>query len=440
MTLLPSRLLPADDPVRLELHNEIHARPPARIRLPALITSVAVSNADVSREQECAHLRLLPGQQGLTPEQLQDSFLRLRLPGCTVKWERHTEFTRYSIVQPLPEEAGLGHHDPDLLRCLAVPGDWLAGIPGHTFAAISMAMVIGSVEQPLQLLEPSAEWLGAQPVAVSLMGHQGHSIVATDFRLRDNGFERILVIAASDTTEGRANRIVSRLLELETYRLMALRGLPIVKELAPSLTYAERSLADITAQLEDKSTSDQFLLDELVTLAAGVERATAKHSYRFSATHAYHALVRQRIAELREQPIAGAPSIGDFMQRRLSPAMATVAATERRLSSLSDRITRASALIRTRVDIAQEMQNQQLLAKLTKGQELQLRLQSTVEGLSIAAISYYVVSLLFYVAKAGKEAGLPIHPELAAGALIPLVMLGVWFTVRRIHKKLHAEH
>jgi len=438
MTL--ARLLPADDPVRLELHNEVHARPPARIRLPALITSVAVTHADVSREQECAHLRLLPGQQALTPEQLQGSFLRLRLPGCTLKWERHTEFTRYSIVQPLPEEAGLGQHDPDLLRCLAVPAAWLASIPGYTFAAISMAMVIGPVEQPQHLLEPFAKWLGGQPVAASLMGHQGHSIVATDFRLRDNGFERILVSTSPDTTEGRADRIASRLLELEIYRLMALRGLPVVKELAPSLACAERSLADITAQLEDKSTSDQCLLDELVTLAAGVERATAKHSYRFSATHAYHALVSQRIAELHEQPIAGARSIGDFMQRRLSPAMATVAATERRLSSLSDRITRASALIRTRVDIAQEMQNQQLLAKLTKGQELQLRLQSTVEGLSIAAISYYVVSLLLYVAKAGKEAGLPIRPELAAGALIPLVMLGVWFTVRRIHKKLHAAH
>jgi len=439
--LLPlNRSLPADDPMRLLLHNEVHARPPARIRLPALITYVAVNNTDVSRAQECEHLRLLPGQEGLTPEQLQGSFLRLHLSGCTVKWERHTEFTRYSIVQPLPDAAGLGQHDPDLLRCLAVPMAWLASIPGHTFAAISMAMVIGPITQPQQLLASSADWLGGQPVAASLTGHQGHSVVATDFRLRDNGFERILVITSPDTTEGRADRIVSRLLELETYRLMALRGLPVAKELAPSLACAERNLADITAQLEDKSTSDQFLLDALIALAAGVERANAKHSYRFSATHAYYALVSQRIVALREQPIPSARSIGDFMQRRLSPAIATVTATERRLSSLSDRITRASALIRTRVDIAQERQNQQLLAKLTKGQELQLRLQSTVERLSIAAISYYVVSLLLYVAKAGQEAGLPIHPERAAGALIPLVMLGVWYTVRRIHKKLHAAH
>ena len=127
------------------------------------------------------------------------------------------------------------------------------------------------------------------------------------------------------------------------------------------------------------------------------------------------------------------------MLRRLSPAMGTVQATAQRLASLSQRIERASALLRTRVDIATESQNQMLLAKLTKGQELQLRLQTTVEGLSIAAIAYYVVSLILYVGKAGKAAGLPVNPEMLAGALIPLVLLGVWWGTRQIHKKLHAD-
>jgi uncharacterized membrane-anchored protein len=127
------------------------------------------------------------------------------------------------------------------------------------------------------------------------------------------------------------------------------------------------------------------------------------------------------------------------MQRRLSPAMATVAASAQRLAALSQRIERTSGLLRTRVDIATEAQNQQLLAQLTRGQALQLKLQGTVEGLSIAAISYYVVSLLLYLAKAGKAAGMPLNPELAAGAMIPLVMWGVWRTVRRIHAKLQLS-
>jgi uncharacterized membrane-anchored protein len=433
-------LLPADDPQRALLHNEVHARPPARIRLPALVTYVAVFNEGLSRAEECAHLRQLPGQDGLTVDDLNGNFLRFRLPGYTLKWERHTEFTRYSIVQALPPDAGLDGREPDLSSRIVTPPGWLAAIPGRTFAAVQLAMVEADLQQPAQVLAQARSWLGEHTVVASFMGNQGHSMAVTDFWLRPDGFERMLVIGSPGTSETRAGRISARLLELETYRLMALRGLPVAKRLSPLLADCEQQLADITAQLENKSASDQALLDTLVSLAAGVERATAENVYRFSATRAYDTLVAQRIAELREQPIPGTQTLGEFMQRRLSPAMATVAATGQRLASLSERVTRTSALLRTRVDIATEEQNQQLLAKLTKGQELQLRLQSTVEGLSIAAISYYVVSLILYLGKAGKEAGLSVKPELLAGALIPLVLWGVWRTTKKIHEKLHQGH
>jgi uncharacterized membrane-anchored protein len=158
----------------------------------------------------------------------------------------------------------------------------------------------------------------------------------------------------------------------------------------------------------------------------------ALHSYRFSATQAYNTLVVQRIAELREKVMPGTQTIGEFMQRRLSPAMATVAATAQRLATLSERVSRTSALLRTRVDIATEQQNQQLLEKLTRGQELQLRLQTTVEGLSIAAISYYVVSLLHYATKALIASGVPINPEIAVGTSVPFVLWGVWRITRKV--------
>ena len=249
----------------------------------------------------------------------------------------------------------------------------------------------------------------------------------------------MLVLAPESTSEARAGRISQRLLELETYRLMALRGLPVAKALSPVLAEAESQLADITARLERKGDSDQALLDVLVSLATRIERATAEHGYRFSATRAYDTLVSQRIAELRERPLEGTQTLGEFMQRRLSPDMATVSATWQRLALLSERISRTSALLRTRVDIATETQNQVLLEKLTKGQALQLRLQSTVEGLSIAAISYYVVSLLLYGAKALHAAGMPMDPEVAVGLLVPLVLWLVWRTSRKIHAKLKAS-
>ncbi|MGE0099903.1 MAG: DUF3422 family protein [Hydrogenophaga sp.] len=437
------RVLPPNDALREELHNEVHARPSARIRLPALVVFVAVLNEGVSREQECEHLRRLPGQQGLTPEQMRGNFLRLRLGEHTLKWERHTEFTRYSIVQPLPEDAGLGASDPRLQDGLVTPSGWLGEIPGRTVAAIQLAMLQTELpeatpEAQARLMGAAQRWFGGRNVVASQLGG-GHSWAVTDFHLQPSGFEHLLVLTPPGTSDTRAGRISQRLLELETYRLMALRGLPVAKALSPTLAQAEAQLAGITAQMENKSASEQALLDQLISLAAGVERATAENTYRFGATRAYDALVTQRIAELREKPIPGTQTLGEFMQRRLSPAMATVAASAQRLTSLSERISRASALLRTRVDIVTEAQNQQLLAKLTRGQELQLHLQTTVEGLSIAAISYYVVSLLLYLAKAGKAAGLPIHPEIAAGALIPVVLWVVWRATRRIHARLGAS-
>ena len=440
--------MPADDPQRRALHDEVHARPSARVGLPALVTYVAVLNEGVSRDAECEHLRRLPDQQHLVSDDLRRNFLRLTLGANSLKWERHSEFTRYSIVQPLPADVGQGVRLPVLLDSLAVEVAWLRGIPGRTVAAIQLAMVVGDLDDAQGLLASARRWFGDTAVVASRMGTgavggghaaDGHSCAVTDFQLRDDGFERLLVVAAADTSDSRAGRIAQRLLEIETYRLMALRGLPVAKVLAPMLAEAEAELAAITAQLEGTQVSEQQLLDTLIALATQVERATAEHTYRFSATQAYDTLVRQRIAELREKAIPGAQTIGEFMQRRLSPAMATVSATAQRLAALSQRVERAGALLRTRVDIVTEAQNQQLLAKLTRGQELQLRLQSTVEGLSIAAISYYMVSLLLYAGKAAKAAGLPIDPELAAGALIPLVLWAVWTTTRRVHRRLRGD-
>lgn len=432
------RLLPADASQRSIVHNEVHARPTLAINLPALVVYIAMVNEGVTREQECQHLRLLPGLAALELEQLVGNFLRLNFDGFSLTWERHTEFTRYSIVQPLEEGVYLAASDPNLMSALRLTPEWLRGIPGQTIAAIKLAFLHGDLSDPQQCLEQSRAWFGEHPVMASIMGASGHSIAVTDLMLRPSGFEHILVVAPHGTNTKRAGRIVQRLLELETYRILSLRGLSAAKNLWPMLSHADRALADITGQLESKFASDQDLLDTLVSLAARVERATAEHAYQFSATRAYHALVLQRSIELREQGISGTQTLGNFMERRVTPAIATVVTTEERLSSLSERVSRASALLRTRVDIATETQNQQLLEKLTRGQALQLRLQTTIEGLSIAAISYYVVTLLLYGAKALKAAGVAINPEVAVGISIPLVLGAVWSITRRISKKVRS--
>ena len=431
--------LPADDSQRMALHNEIHTRPSATFKLPSLIVYVALLNAGVSMSDECKHLQLLPSHQDLDIEKMKGNFLQLQCQGYKVIWERHTEFTRYTIVQALPSHAGWGSQLPELSSHVATGNEWMSRIPGKTITAIHLAMLNEGMDDDDAFFK-AKQWLGEGTVIGSKMGrtadNHSHSHLMTNLRIGSDGFERMLVLASSQTSENRSGRIAQRLLELETYRIMSLLSLPVAKKLSAKLAQTEIQLVEITKRLEKKIDSDEVLLNDLAGLSAEVESITAENSYRFSAARAYDGIVRERISEMREQPLSGIQTVGEFMQRRLAPAMATVNATSERLAALAQRLSRASALLRTRVDIATEAHNQELLEKLTKGQALQLRLQSTVEGLSIAAISYYVVSLILYLGKAMEGAGVNINPEMLAGFSTPVVLFVSWKLIQRIHRSL----
>jgi uncharacterized membrane-anchored protein len=434
-----TRYLPTDDVQRILLHDEIHTRPSATFKLPALIFYVAVLNKDVDKATELEHLRLLPANEDLQLGSMKGNFLQLQCTDYKVIWERHTEFTRYTIFQPLPAHAQWGSQLPELTPYVATGTDWLRDIPGETITAIHLAMLNEGMQDP-DAFAKARQWLGEGTVIGSKMGRasndQPHSHLMTNLRIGPDGFERLLVLAAPETSENRSGRIAQRLLELETYRIMSLLSLPLAKTLASNLTLSELRLVEINDRLERKIDQDELLLNDLAALAAEVESTTAENSFRFSAARAYDAIVQQRIAEMREQPLSGMQTVGEFMQRRLAPAMATVNATSLRLSALAERVARASDLLRTRVDIATETHNQQLLETLTKGQAMQLRLQTTVEGLSIAAISYYVVSLTFYIGKALQASGLNISPEMLAGFSTPVVLFLCWRMVQKIHRSL----
>jgi uncharacterized membrane-anchored protein len=434
-----SFFIPADDALRLTLHNEVHSRPTGEVTLPAIVHYVAVFNDGISNEQACQHLQQLPNMAGLSPDKLRDQFIQIPLEKGVLKWEKHTEFTRYMVYQTVTAQQAfeaIAHMDAGLD---ILPLGWLAAIPGRTFVAARLMVLPDPLTDTQATLKSARQWLGQNPIVASKIGVDGHSLAVSDFLIDDSGFERFLVFAPLGSSPTRIGRVVQRVLEVETYRMMALRGLPVAKALSPQMTAAEKQLASMTVLLEDKDTPDQKLLDELISLAARIEQATAINLYRFSATRAYDAIVNQRITELREKPVVGTQTIGEFIRRRLSPAIATVASTADRLTSLAERVSRTSSMLRTRVDIATEDQNQAFLEKLTRGQALQLRLQSTVEGLSIAAISYYVVSLVLYLAKATQAAGVNVKPEVAAGVSIPFVIFLVWLLVRRIHKRLNKD-
>jgi uncharacterized membrane-anchored protein len=213
----------------------------------------------------------------------------------------------------------------------------------------------------------------------------------------------------------------------------------VARELSPVLNRNERELSEIANVLVNADPeSEPVLLDRLTRLQADIERHEADNHYRFGAAEAYYTLVQRRTSQLREERVAALQMFQEFMERRLGPAMNTCAAISARLESLSQRVTRATQLLSTRIEITRERQNQQLLESMNRRAETQLRLQATVEGLSVAAVTYYAAGLINYVAKGLQQSGLPIDPALATALGIPVVAVLMWLGVRRVRRAVTA--
>jgi uncharacterized membrane-anchored protein len=263
-----------------------------------------------------------------------------------------------------------------------------------------------------------------------------HGTVYTDFALHADGCSR-MVLLAGDLSPRRLGRLVQRLLEIDTYRMAALLGLPAARESSALLGVAEEELAALAEAIRVAGRDEEpQLLDRLTRLAGQVESHYAATHSRFSASAAYFELIDQRLQDIKEAKLPGLQSLGEFIDRRLSPARATCAWAVRRQDALSQRVSRISNLLRTRVEIEQQQSSQALLATMNRRQDLQLKLQATVEGLSVAAITYYIVGLVSYLAKGAHAIGWPFTAEGTAACAIPVVALAVWLSLRRLHARL----
>jgi uncharacterized membrane-anchored protein len=416
-------LLPADHPLRVQLNDEAHARPPEVLTAPVRLTFLALFSDASQREREWEHVCALARRFNRTPP-AQASHYSANLGPFRMTWERHSEFARYTFIV-----AGAGEDPFDESALQAVPTDWLQALPGQIMVATHAAL-LPAVPGPTDHEVLSSRHFSGN-VLIGAAIADGAAIALTDLRIHD-GFSRLLV-TDHGLTPRQAGRMMQRLLEIDTYRLMALLALPVAHGLTPWLTAAERELAQITSMLVDsKETDEPVLLDRLTRLEAEIESRESANHYRFSAATAYHELVQRRIQELREVRIQGLQTFKEFTERRLAPAMNTCRSVSARLESISQRVERATQLLSTRVDVSRERQNQQVLESMNRRAAAQLRLQQTVEGLSAAAITYYVVGLVGYMAKGAASAGWPVNVELTMAASIPVVALATILGVRHV--------
>ena len=417
-------------PLRESLHHEVHARPYERMSAPLLLSHIAlVGNAGGAERDHLA--RLLQSRQLAVPAD-GASHISADIGGLRLRWEKHGEFHTCTFWKQL-SEAPDGF---DRMPIDDVPLEWRQGLPGEWL--VGLHVLVKPAVTPRHELPPLVRSMLDEASLVGARVMDGSADVYTDFRLYGDGFARWVVVAG-DMTPRRLGRLVQRLQEIETYRMMALLGLPVAREVGGALVGAERDLADVAERIRTASPDDeQELLRQLTQLAARVEGLYARTHARFSASAAYFELVQRRIDELREERVHNLQTVREFMDRRLLPAMQTCAWAGRRLQALSERISRVSNLLRTRVEIEQQQSSRELLDAMNRRQKAQLLLQSAVEGFSVAAVTYYGAGLVGYAAKGAKSAGWNVSPDLAVAISIPLIALAVWFGVRRLHREAHA--
>jgi uncharacterized membrane-anchored protein len=414
-------------PLRAAVLGEVHARPFTAIQVPSRIVHFAFDTTGSRAAADRAAMIAFCEARGLPAPGAGEKHHRAPFGTTVLRWEQHSEFTTYTWELPA---------DP-------------AGVPFHP-AASSIASPMQMVPQPGPLLvaidlhvladdppRTSPERLFDRASLAVAENSDGAAVFATDFQPGPSGFVRVLVIDRGMSPE-RAGALVQRVIEVETYRTLALLGLPEAQRLAPSIAASERRLAEVTSEMKGAGdlAGNHRLLEELTSLAAEVEAGAAASLFRFGATRAYEEIVTQRLLTIGERKVGGLPTWTSFLARRMKPALRTCVTIEERQSSLSLKLARAANLLRTRVDVELEQQNQELLKSMNARTRLQLRLQTTVEGLSVAAITYYVVGLFSYLVKAFSETGrLPVDPSVAIALFVPVAAFSIWWTVRSIRKK-----
>ncbi len=340
------------------------------------------------------------------------------VPGVHFAWERHSEGSSIALFADGETKA--------LDEAVA----WVEQLPGRVVRATSLRLV--QDDAAAEALLPEMQFDPSETISCLLAGK---ARMWADFRLKDDGFGHI-VVAANGLNLADFTRLVQRLQDLGNYRNKALLGLPVAQEAWPKLDEAEQRLTDLANRVAGAEETDDVLMGELSALSLDLTAITTAMGYRMSATSAYGQLVRERLEELRVTPIEGYASLVAFTQRRFLPALRTCTSVTERERQLSERAGRLTSLLRARIETRIENQNAKLLRSMDRSSRMQLRLQQLVEGLSVVALSYYLIGLLGYALKGSAHVWPGLDAELVLGLLVVPVVALVWLGVHTAKKKL----
>jgi len=346
-----------------------------------LVTRIAALSGQDGVKGDRAHMADLCHRLDAPPPAEDARWHALDAGAWQLRWERHSEFSSWTFQRRPSGDESNGAE-------VEAPSDWLSGLPGPVMVLTTVRVRRGHHGDV-----PTVERHNA--IGTRLLG--GAATLHTDMKPDAAGMTRFNLVV-HDEDPVLTGRIVLALLEIETYRLMALLAFPVAGETAAKLAGLEVEAGALASRIaEDLGVEDdRALLTRLVGLSGQMEALSAATNFRFGAGKAYHDIMLGRIASLREEPLPGLQTIGEFMDRRLGPAMRTCVSVAQRERDVIARIARAGQMLNTRIELVTQAINADLLKSMDRRASMQLGLQRTVEGLSVAAISYYVLQLMLY--------------------------------------------
>ncbi len=328
--------------------------------------------------------------------------------GVHFLWERHTEASTLTLI--LPHDASAD------VRTRFVC--WLELWPGAVVRATRIFVFDNrrDIDAELATLGYASDEMVCCDVNAGVR-------IWSDFGIHADGYGRLL-IAAGDVSNGERGRIVQRVQELGNYRNLALLGFPTVQQYGPQLDRLEAALSEHARRVAQSDQDDDVLLDELARISSELELIRSATGFRLSATAAYAEVAADRLASLHVRPVANFQSLTDFTERRLVPASRTCAVFRQRLSHIAERISGVMHTLDVRIDSRIKAQNLSLMRSMERSTQLQLRLQTLVESLSIIAAAYYLVGLIAYVVKGVAAIPSGSWSDLVVGAItLPVVLL-----------------
>lgn len=412
-------------PMRSLAIGEIHARPYPLIKTPRVIIQLAFMT-DGGASVDHAVLSDLSRSRGIAPPDKDARHHTMSFGAGTLRWERHTEFSTYSWEGPVPRRFGGEITGHPFGHSFNPPGNLISGV------RLELRKAGEETDRAVASFDPAS-------LCYSQM-ENGRAAAVTDFRQDKDGLTRILVVDQEELSDARAGALSQRLIEIETYRTLAMLGLPLANSLSPEIKRIEDGLTTLTQRMrQDAKRDSDALLSEITSLAAELEASAASSLYRFGASRAYDGIVQERLESLNEQAVAGYETWATFLKRRMGPAMRRCRSVEERQANLSVKLSRATSLLRSWIDVEMEQHNSDLLQSMNRRAKLQLRLQQTVEGLSVAAVSYYIVGLIGYLVAATEGTGLPLSTKQLTGLSVPVVVVLIWLLVRKVQRRHAAD-